>query len=160
MHDSKQKDVKKISTSTRPREILYTDSQDMLVLSYTVASCYYNCCTDGSTNPGRSGFPSCEERSNWKVLSPLQLLWACDYNSRWPAAVCIGVSHVPVHIMHSKIYFVSSQMAKYTNKWVFCKISQCSNFSSIFYFLILSRNMSTLDKNAILGKSRLKLEQD
>jgi hypothetical protein len=33
-------------------EILYTGSQDMLVLSRTVASRYYNCCTDGSTSPG------------------------------------------------------------------------------------------------------------
>jgi hypothetical protein len=31
IHDSKEKDVK-ISTSTQPREMLYTDSQDMLVL--------------------------------------------------------------------------------------------------------------------------------
>jgi hypothetical protein len=36
IHDSKYKDVK-ISTSTQLREILYTDSQDMLVLSSTVA---------------------------------------------------------------------------------------------------------------------------
>jgi hypothetical protein len=27
----------------------YTNSQDMLVLSYTVALCYYNYCTDGSS---------------------------------------------------------------------------------------------------------------
>jgi hypothetical protein len=38
---------KKISTSTQLREILYTDFQNMLVLSSTVASCYYSCCTDG-----------------------------------------------------------------------------------------------------------------
>jgi hypothetical protein len=30
--------------------------QGMLVLSYTVASLYYNCCTDGSTNPGNFGY--------------------------------------------------------------------------------------------------------
>jgi hypothetical protein len=33
-------------------EILCTDSQDMLVLSSTVALRYYICCTDGSTSPG------------------------------------------------------------------------------------------------------------
>jgi hypothetical protein len=39
--------------SARPRScelILYTCSQDMLVLSSTVASRYYNCRTDGSTS--------------------------------------------------------------------------------------------------------------
>jgi hypothetical protein len=36
----------KVSTSTQLRVILYTDSQNMLVLSSTVASRYYNYCTD------------------------------------------------------------------------------------------------------------------
>jgi hypothetical protein len=34
-----------------------TDSQDMLVLSTTIASCYYNCCTDGSSNPRNYAYP-------------------------------------------------------------------------------------------------------
>jgi hypothetical protein len=38
-------------------EILYTDSQDTLVLSSTVASRYYSCCTDGNHNPGNYGLP-------------------------------------------------------------------------------------------------------
>jgi hypothetical protein len=46
----------KISTSTQLREILYTDSQDILVLSYTVASRYYNFCTDVSTRSGNYGY--------------------------------------------------------------------------------------------------------
>jgi hypothetical protein len=54
-HDCKQKDVK-LSTSTQLREILYTDSQDMLVLSSTVVSRYYNCCADGSISPGNYGY--------------------------------------------------------------------------------------------------------
>jgi hypothetical protein len=29
----------------------------VLVLSSTVTSCYYNCCTDGSTSPGNYGYP-------------------------------------------------------------------------------------------------------
>jgi hypothetical protein len=29
--------------------------QDMIVLSSTVASHYYNCCTDGGTGPGNYG---------------------------------------------------------------------------------------------------------
>jgi hypothetical protein len=55
-HDYKKKDVK-INTSTQLREILNTGSQDMLVLSSTVASCYYNCVTYGSTRPGNYGCP-------------------------------------------------------------------------------------------------------
>jgi hypothetical protein len=47
----------KISTSTQLRKILYTDSKDMLILSSTVASRYYNCCTDGSFSPGNYGYP-------------------------------------------------------------------------------------------------------
>jgi hypothetical protein len=49
--------------STQIREILYTDSQDMLVLSSTVAVRYYNCCTDGNTSPGNYGF--------WNLPVPL-----------------------------------------------------------------------------------------
>jgi hypothetical protein len=41
----------KISMSTQLCEILYTSSQVMLVLPSTTASCYYNCCSDGSTSP-------------------------------------------------------------------------------------------------------------
>jgi hypothetical protein len=47
-----------MSTSNQLGEILYTDSQDMLALSSTVASHYYNCCTDGSTSPGNYGYPA------------------------------------------------------------------------------------------------------
>jgi hypothetical protein len=54
IHDPKQRDIK-MSTSTWLCVILYTDSQDMLVLSSTIASHYYNCCTDGSTSPGNHG---------------------------------------------------------------------------------------------------------
>jgi hypothetical protein len=43
--------------STHLRKILYTDFHDMLVLSSTVASCYYNCCTYDSTSPGNNGSP-------------------------------------------------------------------------------------------------------
>jgi hypothetical protein len=57
IHDSKWKDVK-INMSTQLREILYTNSQDMLVLSCTVASRYYNYCTDGGTSPGKLWIPS------------------------------------------------------------------------------------------------------
>jgi hypothetical protein len=38
---------KKISTSTQLFEVLYTNSQNMPALPSTVASHYYNCCTDG-----------------------------------------------------------------------------------------------------------------
>jgi hypothetical protein len=38
------KDIK-ISTSTQPHEILYTNSKDMLVLLFAVASRFYKCCT-------------------------------------------------------------------------------------------------------------------
>jgi hypothetical protein len=43
--------------STQLCEILYTDTQDMLVLLSTVALCYYNCCTDGRPSPGNYGYP-------------------------------------------------------------------------------------------------------
>jgi hypothetical protein len=56
IHDSKLKDVK-IGTSTQLREILYTVSEDMLLVSSTVASRYYNCYTDGSTCPRNYGCP-------------------------------------------------------------------------------------------------------
>jgi hypothetical protein len=44
----------KIIISTQLREILYTDSEDMLVrvLPSIVASGYHNCCTDDSTSSG------------------------------------------------------------------------------------------------------------
>jgi hypothetical protein len=45
-----------IRTSTELREILYTDFQDMLVLSSIVALRYYKCCTDGSTSAGNYGW--------------------------------------------------------------------------------------------------------
>jgi hypothetical protein len=44
--------------STQLREILYTESQDMLILSSTVASRYYKCCIEGSTSPGNYRSPS------------------------------------------------------------------------------------------------------
>jgi hypothetical protein len=43
--------------SNQFREILNTDSQDMLVLLSTVVSSYNNCCTDGSTSPRNYGYP-------------------------------------------------------------------------------------------------------
>jgi hypothetical protein len=49
--------VGSFSESTQLRELLYTDSQDTLVLSSTVASRYYNWCTDGSISPGNYGNP-------------------------------------------------------------------------------------------------------
>jgi hypothetical protein len=47
---------RKFSTSNQLCESLFTDSQDMLVLSSNVASRYCNCCTDGSTSPGNYGY--------------------------------------------------------------------------------------------------------
>jgi hypothetical protein len=41
--------------STPLREIVYTNSEDMLVLSTTVASRYYNWRKDDSTSPGKYG---------------------------------------------------------------------------------------------------------
>jgi hypothetical protein len=54
IHGSKQKNVK-IITSTQLRDIFYTDSHDIQVLSSTVASRYYNCFTDGRTSPRNYG---------------------------------------------------------------------------------------------------------
>jgi hypothetical protein len=38
---------------TQLHEILNADSQDMLILLSIIASHYYNCCTDGTTSPGK-----------------------------------------------------------------------------------------------------------
>jgi hypothetical protein len=40
------------------REMLYTDSQDILVLQSTVKSRHYNCFTDGNTSRGNYGLQS------------------------------------------------------------------------------------------------------
>jgi hypothetical protein len=52
--------IKGCKKSARPPrcEILYTNSLDMLALSSTVASDYYNFYTGGSTNPENYGHPS------------------------------------------------------------------------------------------------------
>jgi hypothetical protein len=47
---------KENSMYTQQHEILYTDSQDMLVLSSTVTSRYYNCCRDSSISLGNYGY--------------------------------------------------------------------------------------------------------
>jgi hypothetical protein len=46
------KGCKKISTCIPLYEILYTDSQDMLVPAPTITLHYYNYCTASSTSPG------------------------------------------------------------------------------------------------------------
>jgi hypothetical protein len=45
-----------ICASAHLLEMLCSNSQDMLVLSSTVASRYYNCHTYGSTSPGNYGY--------------------------------------------------------------------------------------------------------
>jgi hypothetical protein len=50
------KRVWKLPTSTLLHATWYTDSQDMVVLPSTGASCYHNCCIDGSTNPECFGY--------------------------------------------------------------------------------------------------------
>jgi hypothetical protein len=50
------KRTQKTNTYTQLREILYTDSQDLLVLIRIVASRYHYCCVDGSTSPGNYGY--------------------------------------------------------------------------------------------------------
>jgi hypothetical protein len=55
--------------NTQLHEILYTDSQDMLVLSPIVASHYYNCCTDGvselTDSPLYGGTEDDLTKQNW-----------------------------------------------------------------------------------------------
>jgi hypothetical protein len=51
------KGCKKLAHAPSSTWILYSDCQDLLVLSSTVASRYYYCCTDGSTSPGKYGYP-------------------------------------------------------------------------------------------------------
>jgi hypothetical protein len=45
----------------------------MLVVIYTVASCYYNCCTDGSTSPGNYGYFLVWSFSLWIFSTHLSL---------------------------------------------------------------------------------------
>lgn len=40
---------------THLRVIFYTDSQGMVVLTFTIVVRYYNCCSDGSTGPENFG---------------------------------------------------------------------------------------------------------
>jgi hypothetical protein len=51
--------------------MLYTDSQDMLVLSSIVALRCYNCCTDGNTSPGNYEYP--------RLSLPLSRTRACTH---------------------------------------------------------------------------------
>jgi hypothetical protein len=53
--------------STQLGEILYTDSQEMLLQSSAVALHYYNCCIDGSTSRGNYGYPP--------HIGKLQVIW-------------------------------------------------------------------------------------
>jgi hypothetical protein len=56
---------------TKLHESFYTDSQDMLVLSSAIASCYCKYCTDGSTSPGNYGYPIVIKRRDNLLLLPL-----------------------------------------------------------------------------------------
>jgi hypothetical protein len=54
---------------------LYTDSQAMLVPSFSIASRYYNCCTDGSTGPGNYGYLYlCAH--GWELCKKYAMRWA------------------------------------------------------------------------------------
>jgi hypothetical protein len=55
---------------TQLHEILYTDSQDMLVLSSNIASRYYNYCTDDSTSPGNYGYAVSASYITHKISGP------------------------------------------------------------------------------------------
>jgi hypothetical protein len=67
--------------STQLREILYTDSENMLVLSYTVALSYYDCGTYGITSPGNYGYRLA--RSVYvSSTSILGGLWKRHYNMK------------------------------------------------------------------------------
>jgi hypothetical protein len=91
IHNSKQK-AKKFNTSNQPRKILYTDSQDVLVLSYIVTSHYYNCCTDGSTNPGNYHV------SEHKVLKKILILGV--------ASCCIHYQDFIMVAVNRKKFFI------------------------------------------------------
>jgi hypothetical protein len=75
------KELKRNSISTHLREILYTDSQDMLVLSSTVASRYHKCCTEGIASPGNYGYPIvCYNRSETIVF--VTAVWTTSYTTQ------------------------------------------------------------------------------
>jgi hypothetical protein len=73
------------STFTQRREILYTDSQDVLVLSSTFALRCYNCCTDKSTSPGNYGYHLVLLYQEWHSRGNYRI----QYNRAIIAALCI-----------------------------------------------------------------------
>jgi hypothetical protein len=67
------------STSTQLCEMLYTaDSQDMLLLSSTVPSRYYNWCTDDSTSPGNRLVNYLHADITWFSFKALSGNWKCS----------------------------------------------------------------------------------
>jgi hypothetical protein len=76
----RKKDAK-IRTSTQLRQSLNIDSQGMLVLSSTVASRYYNCCTDGSTSPGNYGYSIMPHHDVGTTLNPLVFWFVLPWRS-------------------------------------------------------------------------------
>jgi hypothetical protein len=55
-HKNKNKRVWKLPTSTQQRATWHTDSLDMVVLPYTGASRYHNCCVVVGTSPEYFGY--------------------------------------------------------------------------------------------------------
>jgi hypothetical protein len=71
-----------IRTSTQLREILYSGSQDMVVLSTTVASRYYNFCTDGSASTENYGYSPSHTKFN-EYLQPAKTPF--QFEGKFPA---------------------------------------------------------------------------
>jgi hypothetical protein len=83
----------KINTSTQLRDILYTDSQYMIVLLSTVVSCYCNCCQmavpvsenmDAPSYDHTMGFP---DRRIYKMLISVHVMYRSPCNKRLAANI-------------------------------------------------------------------------
>jgi hypothetical protein len=59
--------MQKMPMSTQLCATWHTDSLDMVVLTYTGASCYHNCCIDGDTSPEYFGYTMV----SWNPLAKL-----------------------------------------------------------------------------------------
>jgi hypothetical protein len=82
--------------------MLYTDSQDMPVLSSAVASRYYNCCTDGGTSPGNYGYPIVYSERLWETIGELQVASMQQLES--PDLYQLYVTDRPVNLPRHETY--------------------------------------------------------
>jgi hypothetical protein len=93
--------------------MLYIDFQNMLVLTFTVASRYYNCCTDGGTNPGNYGYPLISLCTySFQSFSTVQIVSAVFFRIQSqgsPYGICSAHSGIKaVYLPNTFDFFISA----------------------------------------------------